>query len=162
MTSIEKSEKVTIYHPTKESIEFDSSGGNEDVVLVQVPMADQLGQALYRTIVTMTQPPPSSVAAMELKSSIVDDQGDFDLFFEGVPLEHVLLKATVMEEVAGKPLDKVIKLQGMTDDARLKLHGGWIRRMLEQADVKASSATNSWKVFLPRLWPWIPKLDTSW
>ena len=139
------SKNVDIRDETDTGISFDSDSPG-DVVLVQVELKKG-GQTLYRSIVTETRLPPPTVATLELDSASVNEDGDVDLYFGGIPTtSRVLLKVMIAIELPGKNLADQIELSGMVDDGHLVLHGGWIRKALEKAGVTGS--VNGWKVLV--------------
>eukprot|EP00977_Amphora_coffeiformis_P006697 scaffold1465_cov179-Amphora_coffeaeformis.AAC.9 len=135
-------DQVDIHDETDTEISFDADGpGN--VVLVQVELEED-GKTIYRSILTETRSAPRDVVAMELDRASVNDDGDLDLYFRGIPVAHVLVKALISIQLQGKPLPDQLELSGMVDDGHLVLHGGWIRTALEKQG--SSGASHGWKV----------------
>lgn len=130
---------------TDKDIGFDSNGPG-DVVLLQVELEDN-GKTIFRSIVAETTSAPAPAATMDLASASVNDDGDVDLYFTGVPLEHAMIQALIMVELRGQVLeDQKIELSAIVDDGHLVLHGGWIRNALDKAGV--TGATHGWKLLV--------------
>ena len=144
--NLKPSNKVQFKGQTKKGFQYESSQPGE-VIVAQVKLS-QNGKTVYRSLVTHTQPPPPPVVPMKLHKARVNNDGDLDLHFTNIPLEHVLLQAVVGVELKDGSLleqDKV-HVKTFVDDGHLVIHGGWIRRALDkQADI-APGSTKGWKI----------------
>jgi len=141
---LKQSDKVDIHHETDEAISFDSDGpGN--VVLVQVELKEH-GKTIFRSILTETRPAPRGVVPLDLATANVNDDGDLELYFSGIPVPHVLLKAIVSIQSQGKILEDNVEVSAIVDDGHLVVHGGWIRKALEKEG--SSGSSNGLKVLV--------------
>lgn len=142
---LKSSRQVDIHDESDTGLSFDYDTPG-DAVLVQVELKKG-SQTLYRSIIAETRPPPPDVATLELESAVVNQDGNVDLYFGGIPdtsSSSVLLKAMIAIEVAGKGLVDQVALSAMANDGHLVLHGGWVRNALEKAGTTGS--VNGWRV----------------
>lgn len=134
---------VEIHDESEEGVEFDSEVPGE-VVLVQVETEDPFnGNKVYRSIITETQIPPKEIRPIKIGLTEVDESGDLHLFFDGLPDGYLLVKALISVQIDGKTIEDHIELKAMTNDGRLILHGGWIRKALDNATTRKKQ---SWQL----------------
>lgn len=143
---LQESAAVDIHDESVSGVEFDSYEPGE-LVLVQVETEDpRTGHKVYRSIITETQMPPKEILPMVLELAEVDEAGDLHLFFKGLPSGYLLLKTLISVLINDKVMEDHIELKAMTDDGHLILHGGWIRKALD--DAKRRNPTKGWKLIV--------------
>lgn len=138
---------VDFHDDSTSSIQYDDNGPGS-VVLLQVEFKEN-GKKYYRSIITETELPPPDVGTFVLDSADVNDNGDLDLYFSGLPTGTVMLKAVILIELRNKAVPNgKIEITGIVDDGHLVVHGGWIRNALEGARETTNGSTNGWKLFV--------------
>ena len=136
------SDSVDFRNQGKSGVDFDSDGSGDDVVMVKVKLEDDEGNTIHRSIIAKTRRAPPAVKKIKLDSWSVNGDGDLELSFKQLPSGTVLLSTVISIVVGETTVGNPVELSAITDTGRLTFHGGWIRKILDEAD----GSTDGWQV----------------